>query len=193
MPNVDVFDLNNQKVGAVELADEVFAAPVNEHCSTKPCATTWPASAAERPRPRRGTKFPARARSCGVRRARARARMGSIRSPLWRHGGTVHGPQPRDYSYNLPRKMMLGALRCGLDGETAGRRTEGGPGVHARRSQDADHGRRCWPRSRRRKTVLLVEAGENRNLSLGARNLPGVKLVASRMSTCTICWATSGC
>ena len=43
-----------------------------------------------------------------------RARMGSIRSPLWRHGGTVHGPQPRDYSYKLPRKMLLGALRSAL-------------------------------------------------------------------------------
>ena len=40
--------------------------------------------------------------------------MGSIRSPLWRHGGTVHGPQPRDYSYKLPRKMLLGALRSAL-------------------------------------------------------------------------------
>src|SRR6185312_2951241 len=43
-----------------------------------------------------------------------RARMGSIRSPLWRHGGTVHGPVPRDYSYKLPRKMQLGALRSAL-------------------------------------------------------------------------------
>ena len=43
-----------------------------------------------------------------------RARMGSIRSPLWRHGGTTHGPQPRDYSYKLPRKMQLGALRSAL-------------------------------------------------------------------------------
>ena len=43
-----------------------------------------------------------------------RARIGSIRSPIWRHGGTVHGPQPRDYSYKLPRKMLLGALRSAL-------------------------------------------------------------------------------
>ncbi len=53
-----------------------------------------------------------------------RARMGSIRSPLWRHGGTSHGPQPRDYSYALPKKMLLGALRSALsaklrDGELA--------------------------------------------------------------------------
>src|SRR6185312_9336343 len=53
-----------------------------------------------------------------------RARMGSIRSPLWRHGGTVNGPVPRDYSYRLPKKMLLGALRSALsaklrDGELA--------------------------------------------------------------------------
>src|SRR5436309_15367583 len=41
-----------------------------------------------------------------------RARIGSIRSPLWRHGGTVHGPQPRDYSYRIPGKKRLGALRA---------------------------------------------------------------------------------
>ena len=43
-----------------------------------------------------------------------RARIGSIRSPLWRHGGTVHGPQPRSYDYAFPKKKLLGALRSAL-------------------------------------------------------------------------------
>src|SRR5207237_6811135 len=55
---------------------------------------------------------------CGKKRWKqkgtGRARMGSVRSPIWRHGGTVHGPVPRDYSYKLPRKMQLGALRSAL-------------------------------------------------------------------------------
>ena len=100
-----------------------------------------------------------------------RARMGSIRSPLWRHGGTTHGPQPRDYSYQLPRKMQLGALRSALsaklrDGELkvvnafslADHKTKN---VRGRARQAA----------RRAKTVLLVDNEDNRNLQLGARNL----------------------
>jgi len=109
-----------------------------------------------------------------------RARMGSIRSPLWRHGGTTWGPKPRDYSYKLPRKMMLGALRSALsaklrDGELkvvqafslGDFKTKTVAGVLAR----LESGKR---------TVLLVDNGENRNLTLGSRNIPGVKLVSSK-------------
>jgi len=103
-----------------------------------------------------------------------RARSGSVRSPLWRHGGTVHGPVPRDYSYKLPRKMLLGALRSALsaklrDGELrvvsafslADHKTKSVAGV-----LEALHAV---------KTALLVDFDENRNLMLGARNLEGVQ------------------
>ena len=75
-----------------------------------------------------------------------RARMGSIRSPLWRHGGTTHGPQPRDYSYKLPRKMLLGALRSALsaklrDGELRVVQDFRWPITRPRRCA------RCWMRS----------------------------------------------
>jgi large subunit ribosomal protein L4 len=108
-----------------------------------------------------------------------RARMGSIRSPLWRHGGTVHGPQPRDYSYRMPRKMLLGALRSALTAKL-----RDGELKIVNEFSLADHKTKTMagalvglgaPR-----TVLLVDTGENRNLALGSRNLPGIKLVASR-------------
>ena len=67
-----------------------------------------------------------------------RARMGSIRSPLWRHGGTVHGPQPRDYSYKLPRKMLLGALRSALSAKLRDGELKVVQRVRAGRSQDQD-------------------------------------------------------
>ena len=51
-----------------------------------------------------------------------RARVGEIRNPLWRHGGTVFGPQPRSYDYQLPKKVERGALRAALAAEAAGRR-----------------------------------------------------------------------
>src|ERR1700723_1629009 len=71
-------------------------------CCTKRFVITWLACGAGRLRPRLAMKWPGRA--C----------MGSTRSPLWRHGGRVHGPQPRDYSYKLPKKMQLGALKSAL-------------------------------------------------------------------------------
>src|SRR5579871_2773377 len=114
MPSVDVIDLNNSKVGTVELSDEVFGAPVNK-------ALLYEAVRHHLAGTRRGTaKTKTRHEVAGSgkklwrQKGTGRARMGSIRSPLWRHGGTTHGPQPRDYSYHLPKKMQLGALRSAL-------------------------------------------------------------------------------
>ncbi|MFN3323653.1 MAG: 50S ribosomal protein L4 [Bryobacteraceae bacterium] len=183
MPKVDVVDLRNQKVGELELADSVFAAPVNE-------ALLYESVRHYQAGQRRGTaKTKTRHEVSGSgkklwrQKGTGRARMGSIRSPLWRHGGTVHGPVLRDYSYRLPRKMLLGALRSALtaklrDGELSvvqafalpDHKTKTVQGVLA--TFDV------------RKTLLLVDNDDNnRNLALGSRNLPGVKLVASREVT----------
>jgi large subunit ribosomal protein L4 len=105
--------------------------------------------------------------------------MGSIRSPLWRHGGTTHGPQPRDYSYKLPRKMLLGALRSALSAKL-----RDGELRVVQEFTLADHKSKAMRAVLNLlgapKTVLLVDNGENRNLALGARNLAGVKLVSSK-------------
>jgi len=182
MPRVDVFDLNNQKVDELELADEVFAAEVNE-------ALLYEAVRHHLACRRRGTaKTKTRAEVSGSGRklwrqkGTGRARMGSIRSPLWRHGGTVHGPVPRDYSYRLPRKMLLGALRSALsvklrDGELKVVAAFSLPD-HKTRTM-----RGVLDRLEAGKTVLLVDNEENRNLALGSRNLPGVTLVASHELT----------
>src|SRR5271167_4139305 len=124
MPSVDIFDLNNKSVGTLDLADAVFGATVNE-------ALLYEAVRHHLATVRRGTastktrhEVAGSGKKLWKQKGTGRARMGSIRSPLWRHGGTTHGPQPRDYSYNLPKKMMLGALRSALtaklrDGELA--------------------------------------------------------------------------
>lgn len=108
--------------------------------------------------------------------------MGSIRSPLWRHGGTTHGPQPRDYSYKIPRKMLLGALRSALSAKL-----RDGELKVVREFSLPDHkskGMRAVLKTLEMdKTVLLVDNGENRNLSLGSRNLKGVTLVESKNIT----------
>lgn len=182
MPLVDIYDLNNQKVGQLELADEVFAAPLNQ-------ALLYEAVRHHLAGRRRGTaktktrhEVSGSGRKLWRQKGTGRARMGSIRSPLWRHGGTVHGPVPRDYSYRPPRKMLLGALRSALssklrDGELKIIRSFSLPDHKSRTV------RSLLDRLEARKTVLLVDNDDNRNLALGSRNLPGVTLLASRELT----------
>jgi len=179
MPSVDVIDLSNQKVGTLDLADAVFAAPVNE-------ALLYEAVRHHLAGTRRGTaKTKTRHEVAGSgkklwkQKGTGRARMGSIRSPLWRHGGTTHGPQPRDYSYKLPRKMQLGALRSALsaklrDGELRVVRE------FALGEPKSKLMRQTLNALEIARTVLLVDNADNRNLQLSSRNLEGVKLVASR-------------
>jgi large subunit ribosomal protein L4 len=179
MPSVDVLDLKNQKVGSVELADAVFGAPVNEDLLYEAVRHYL----AGRRRGTAATKTRHEVAGSGKKlwkqKGTGRARMGSIRSPLWRHGGTTHGPQPRDYSYHLPRKMQLGALRSALsaklrDGEL---RVVRDFAVSEPKSKLM---RQALSSLEAKKTVLVVDNSDNRNLQLSSRNLEGVKLVTSR-------------
>jgi large subunit ribosomal protein L4 len=179
MPTVDVVDLDNQVVGKVELADEVFAAAVNENL-------LYEAVRHYRAGLRRGThKTKVRGAVSGSGRklwrqkGTGRARVGSIRSPLWRHGGTTHGPQPRDYSYHVPKKMLLGALRSALSGKLQeGRLTV----VQAFElpSHKTKEFRGVLARLGVSRSALLVENAPNPNLERSSRNLPNVTLLASR-------------
>ncbi|MBM3745910.1 MAG: 50S ribosomal protein L4 [Acidobacteria bacterium] len=182
MPNVDVVDLNDQKVGEIGLADRVFAAEVNE-------ALLYEAVRHYRACLRRGTaktktrhEVSGSGRKLWRQKGTGRARVGSIRSPLWRHGGTVHGPQPRDYSYKLPRKMLLGALRSALsaklrDGELKVVQSFVLPD-HKTKTVRAALTRLAGEAS-----VLMVDNQASRDLALGSRNLPGVTLLPSREVT----------
>src|ERR1700753_4095050 len=120
METIDVVNLGGEKVGSLELADEVFGA-VNEDL-------LWEAVRHYRAGQRAGThatknkKLVRGARKMLWRhKATGRARVGSVRSPLWRHGGTVHGPQPRSYDYAFPRKKLLGALGAALAAQLSDR------------------------------------------------------------------------
>ncbi len=106
-----------------------------------------------------------------------RARVGSIRSSIWRKGGTVHGPVPRSYAYKLPRKMVLGALRSALSAKLADEKMTV---VDAWQldSHKTKPFREALGRLDGTKTMLLVEVAENHNLERASRNLEGVKLVA---------------
>jgi large subunit ribosomal protein L4 len=179
MPTVEMVDLNNSAAGSIELADAVFGAEVNEallyEAVRQYTAARRSGSAATKTR----HEVSGSGKKLWKQKGTGRARMGSIRSPLWRHGGTVHGPQPRSYEYKLPRKMLLGALRSALsaklrDGELRVVRTFELPD-HKTKNMVGVLGR-----LNAKKTVLLVEVGGNTNLERGARNLNGVKLVATK-------------
>lgn len=179
MPTVDVVDLQNRKVGEVELADSVFDAPINE-------ALLYEAVRHYRACQRQGTantktrsEVAGSGRKLWRQKGTGRARVGSIRSPLWRHGGTVHGPRPRDYGYRVPRKMLLGALRSALSVKLR----DGGLTVVSAFSL-ADHKTRTLRAAldalEVKRTVLLVDNPEDNKLELGSRNLQSVTLLRSR-------------
>src|SRR5687768_15033741 len=114
MPTVKVRNTKNEEVGEVELSDAIFGAPLNEpliHAAVR----NFMANA------RQGTSatktrgdVSGAGRKLWKQKGTGRARTASLRSPLWKGGGNTHGPQPRDWSYSLPKKMKQGALRSAL-------------------------------------------------------------------------------
>ena len=179
MPSVNIVDLNNATVGSIELADAVFGAEVNEALLYEAVRQYTAARRSGTAATKTRHEVSGSGKKLWKQKGTGRARMGSIRSPLWRHGGTAHGPQPRSYEYKLPRKMVLGALRSALsaklrDGE-----------LRVVRAFDlADHKTKnvlgALQKLEAKKTVLLVETAENVNLTRASRNLKGVKLVPTK-------------
>src|SRR3954467_1878440 len=114
MPTVKVRNLKNEEVGDLELSEAVFGAPFNEslvHAAVRNYMANG----------RQGTSATktrgdtsGSGRKLWKQKGTGRARIASLRSPLWKGGGNAHGPQPRDWSYNMPRKMRQGALRSAL-------------------------------------------------------------------------------
>src|SRR5215472_13752531 len=179
MPSVDVVDLNNAVVGSLELADEVFNAPVNEALLYEAVRHSRAGQRGGNAKTKTRHEVSGSGKKLWRQKGTGRARMGSIRSPLWRHGGTVHGPQPRSYEYKLPRKMALGALRSALSAKL-----RDGELRVVQAFELGDHKTKSMLKAlgtlQAKKTVLLVESGENINLTRASRNLPGVKLLPTK-------------
>jgi large subunit ribosomal protein L4 len=179
MPSVDIVDLNNATVGSIELADAVFGAEVNEALLYEAVRQYTAARRSGTAATKTRHEVSGSGKKLWKQKGTGRARMGSIRSPLWRHGGTVHGPQPRSYEYKLPRKMQLGALRSALSAKL-----RDGELKIIKAFELADHKTKNFVQTlgklERKKSVLLVELGDNNKLSLASRNLRGVKLVPTK-------------
>jgi large subunit ribosomal protein L4 len=177
MPVVDVKNLEGKTVGQIELADDVFAAQVNEHLLHESVRHHLAARRAGTHKTKDKSEVSGSGRKLWKQKGTGRARIGSIRSPLWRHGGTVHGPVPRSYDYALPKKMILGALRSALSAKFAENKLtvvdawslESHKTKAFRQALDKLDGET--------RTILLVENAANTNLERASRNLEGVTLV----------------
>jgi large subunit ribosomal protein L4 len=179
MAKVDVVDLGGKKVGSVVLPEPVFAPEqVNE-------ALLWEAVKHYRASLRQGTHatknrklVAGSGKKLWKQKGTGRARIGSVRSPLWRHGGTVHGPQPRSYEYAFPRKKLLGALRSALASKLAD-----GKLIVVDSLEIVEGKTKLYFNALKKlgvtRTALLVENSKtlSRGLLRGARNLRGVELV----------------
>lgn len=114
MPTVKVRNLSNNEVGDLTLSDAVFGVELNEgliHAAVKNyLANARQGTSATKTR----GNVSGSGRKLWKQKGTGRARIASLRSPLWKGGGNVHGPQPRDWSYKMPKKMRRGALRSAL-------------------------------------------------------------------------------
>jgi large subunit ribosomal protein L4 len=175
---IKIVNANNEKVGELDLKDDVFGGRVKTDL-------IWESVVQQNASERRGThatknralvsgsgKKPWRQKGTG------RARVGEIRNPLWRKGGTVFGPQPRSYAFDLPKKVTRGALRAALaqklrDGalivvdrlDVSSRKTKDSVALFARLGASGK--------------TLVIDVHPDQALTLSTRNIAGVKLVAS--------------
>jgi large subunit ribosomal protein L4 len=177
MPVVDVKNLDGKKVGTVELADEVFATQVNQNLLHEAVRHHLAGQRAGTHKTKDKSEVSGSGRKLWRQKGTGRARIGSVRSPLWRHGGTVHGPVPRDYSYALPKKMILGALRSALSIKLADSKLTVVDGWALESHKTKPFREALTKLDKDTRTILLVENGSNVNLERASRNLEGVSLV----------------
>lgn len=180
MATVDVIDVHKQKVGSVELRDAVFgvkprASLIHEAVvMQQACERQGSASTLRRGEVSGSGKKPWRQKHTG------RARAGSIRSPLWRHGGTVFGPKPRSYAYAIPKQKYRAALQGALSAKLA----SGDVIVLSALTLEAPKTRllaKTLSQLGLTSTTLIVAGAGHTDLERAAANLPGVKVVAPEL------------
>ena len=179
---IDVVNARNEKVGSLELSDEQFGRRVNAHL-------IWESVVRENAAKRRGThatKNRANVSGSGKKpwrqKGTGRARVGEIRNPLWRKGGTVFGPQPRTYEYRLPRKVERGALGAALAQKI---KDEALVVVDALVASDTKTKAAVDMLSRwgAGRAALLIDVAPDETLARAVRNLAGVRFVATARLT----------
>jgi len=177
MPAVDVKNLEGKKVGTIDLADDVFGVKPNAHLLHETVRHYLAGQRAGTHKTKDKSEVSGSGKKLWRQKGTGRARIGSIRSPLWRHGGTVHGPEPRSYEYALPKKMILGALRSALSTKMAEQKLTVVEGWKLESHKTKPFRQALDKLEKDSSTILLVENGANLNLERASRNLEGVTLV----------------
>ena len=179
---LDIVNGDNQKVGSLELNDEIFGGKVKADL-------IWQSVVHQNASERRGThatKNRAAVSGSGKKpwrqKGTGRARVGEIRNPLWRKGGTVFGPQPRSYAFDMPKKVRLGALRAAL-----ARKAQDGALVVVDKLEASEPKTKATAEMLKRLgatgKTLVIDVTPQETFVLSARNIAGVKLVPSARVT----------
>jgi large subunit ribosomal protein L4 len=179
---LDVVNAQNEKVGSVDVRDDVFGGPVKTDL-------IWESVVRENASERRGThatKNRAAVAGSGKKpwkqKGTGRARVGEVRNPLWRKGGTVFGPQPRSYEYALPRKVERGALRAALAQKLGDGALTVVDALAASEAKTKAAAEMLNGLGAARKTLLLDVSLDDK-LALSVRNIEGVRFVLSNRVT----------
>ncbi|HET9941920.1 MAG TPA: 50S ribosomal protein L4 [Terriglobia bacterium] len=182
MATVDIRNLKNEVVGKLDLSDEVFNGPVNEGLLNDAVKQYLASQRAGTHKTKTRKDVSGSGKKPWRQKGTGRARVGEIRNPLWRKGGTVFGPQPRDYEYHLPKKMFRAALRSAL-------------ALKLKENQIniidaftlADHKTKALAQALTKlgfeRKVLVIDNQENQNLHRAAKNMAEVNLIASLQVT----------
>lgn len=179
MPTVEVLDLHKRKVGSVELPDSVFGAAPDRSLlheavvMQRACMRQGSASTLRRGEVSGSGRKPWKQKHTG------RARAGSIRSPLWRHGGTVFGPRPRSYAFAFPKKKYRAALRQALSAKLAAGEILIVSDLRLEEPKTRLLAKVLTQLGLNSKTLIVVGAGDT-DVEQAARNLSQVKPVKSQ-------------
>src|SRR5215831_21123328 len=178
MPTTKVLDLTSNEVGEIELPDTVFGVPLNEPLIHEAVRSFLANRRAGTSATKTRGDVSGAGRKLWRQKGTGRARVASLRSPLWKGGGNVHGPQPRDWSYNLPKKMRKRAM-CAAISE---RLREGNLVIVNDWKLDAPKTRdfiNTLGSLKLNGKTLIVDSLKNTNLMLASRNVQTTKVVNS--------------
>jgi large subunit ribosomal protein L4 len=179
---LDIVNSQNEKVGSVELNDDVFGGQVKTDL-------IWEAVVQQNAAERRGTHatknrsaVSGSGRKPWKQKGTGRARVSEIRNPLWRKGGTVFGPQPRSYEFDIPKKVRRGALVAALR-----QKIHDGAVIVVDRLESADRKTKATAEMLQRLgakgKTLVIDVTPDDGFAVSARNIAGVRLVASTRVT----------